>query len=490
MSTMINSVKVFTALLAVLILIVACSRDESSIVNPIDSIDALKVDSLVFKDSTFSSVCLEWKSIGNYDHYDLRYSLDEINVDNWNLAERCLNVPSPNGFDELEVYCIDSLFQNTTYYIALQVVDSSGNRSLPSRNYIFTTKSLFVEESSYYTDYSIGPSSMLNVDLNNDGILDVVVTDIIADAILISHGNGGGEFSTTLSISDKIDPGYIDYGDINADGYVDLVVAHAKHDFLSILVNLGDGINFDKITYVNSVSEPRGVLVTDVNNDGLDDIVFSRSDSSGVLVIISKPNQEFDDPIFYYTGERPLNIISNDFNNDGFTDLAVCNYYSYNFCALFNNGNGEFNVKSYYGNGYLPENIKSADLDNDGDFDIVTSASPNISINFNEGDGEFSQVCSTIVNIGHPRRVHLADINGDSLIDILATNSDEPEFTVLLNLGNRRFSEPIKHSEVIHGTTQDICSGDYDNDGDIDLAIAMNGGRVFSVIYSRLMNDE
>ncbi len=92
----------------------------------------------------------------------------------------------------------------------------------------------------------------------------------------------------------------------------------------AVVVNLGnpDG------TFQASASYPvpgsvGGILVSDVNNDGIQDVVVGAIDLSGLTVLIGKGDGTFD--VEGQVIDAPLGTVSGlagDFNGDGLVDLA------------------------------------------------------------------------------------------------------------------------------------------------------------------------
>ncbi len=123
--------------------------------------------------------------------------------------------------------------------------------------------------------------------------------------------------------------------------------------------------------------------------------------------------------------------------------------------------------------------IASGDIDGDGDLDVITAHSnepngwPNaIWLNDGTGSGNIYGV-SPVQTFGNSdsRAVELADIDGDSDLDILVGNNGAN--TVWINQGGAQAGTPgnFVDSGQALGTanTASIAIGDLDNDGDIDM---------------------
>ena len=155
---------------------------------------------------------------------------------------------------------------------------------------------------------------------------------------------------------------------------------------------------------------------------------------------------------------------------------------------LFNNSWFGF-ATGMYPNGQSPSQVKSADLDNDGDSDLVVSQE-NFSNGFvvlkNQGNFLFSapvKYNSTQAS----KDIVVADFNKDGKKDVALTNSgtnfDGKTISVYFNQGNAIFGNAINYT--VGANPIGIAAADFDNDKDIDLAVANNrapGGTISILI--------
>ncbi len=92
-----------------------------------------------------SRIDLSWTATGDdYNSgtasaYDLRSSTSPINDGNFDAAKRATDTPTPGSLGTAESYTLTGLLPNTTYYVALRVVDNVGGRSAISNLVVVTT---------------------------------------------------------------------------------------------------------------------------------------------------------------------------------------------------------------------------------------------------------------------------------------------------------------------------------------------------------------
>ena len=143
-------------------------------------------------------------------------------------------------------------------------------------------------------------------DYDNDGWLDLVVTNFSDDYNTLYRNEGGGLFRDVSYRAGLGEPTWaklswgVQFADFDRDGFLDLAIADGhvypevdRHDFdvsyrqpNSAFRNLGDG-SFERIALPTAGSGPhssRGLAVGDFNNDGAIDILIANLDASPTLL--------------------------------------------------------------------------------------------------------------------------------------------------------------------------------------------------------------
>jgi hypothetical protein len=115
-------------------------------------------------------------------------------------------------------------------------------------------------------------------------------------------------------------------GDFNGDSRLDLAVANAGSDNVTILIGTGDG-TFGAEAAPSPVGDnPNGITAADFDGDGRPDLAVSNTSSSTVSVLLRNPaNNGFVEglgsPIA--VGTFPAQIATADFDRNGTPDIAV-----------------------------------------------------------------------------------------------------------------------------------------------------------------------
>ena len=125
-------------------------------------------------------------------------------------------------------------------------------------------------------------------------------------------------------------------GDLNNDGYQDLVVANALSGTISALLGDGGGVfSFPSIDSPAGES-PNGVALTDFNADGKPDAAVVNANGNDVSLLLGDGFGNFTKAGDFGTRDLPLSVAAGDFNTDGKPDLAVADNYTSTVTILQN----------------------------------------------------------------------------------------------------------------------------------------------------------
>jgi hypothetical protein len=337
--------------------------------------------------------------------------------------------------------------------------------------------------------YAVGTAmAVATADVNGDGNLDLLVASAGGNTVSLLLGHGDGTFATAKCSSGGglcftgLGPVALATGNFRGrTKEVDMVVANSAAN--NIQVFLGNGVNFGAPTTYKVGNGPTSVAVADVNGDGFPDIVVTNGTDNTLTVLLGNGQGKFTAKAPIATGATPVSVAIADFNGDSIPDLAVANSVGNSVSIFLGVGNGTFQTPTNISAGLYPQSVAIADLNNDGKFDLAVAdgSGNNVTALLGNGNGTFQpgvQFASGAKTVF----AAIADINGDGKPDLVVANADlvPGEVTILYGNGNGTFQTGFNYPT---GTNpQAIVTANFNCDTHADLAIANAGSNTISVL--------
>jgi hypothetical protein len=320
-------------------------------------------------------------------------------------------------------------------------------------------------------------------DYDNDGDVDVYLTNLGANVLL--QNDGKGRFADVTRTSGVAGSGWstsATFADLDADGYLDLFVTRY----------LGWRIEIERecysLTGLPDYCSPK-------NYDAPTSDLLFRNNGNGTFTDISRAAG-----LATAVGNG-LGVIADDVNNDGRVDIFVANDGTPNHLWM-NNGGGRFTESALMSGVAIDQDgapkagmgVHATDLDDDGDNELIVMNLDTESDSFFRNEGKFFVDDTVKVGLRVVSRrftrfgVALLDFDNDGLIDLYEANGRvglqaetfakdpyaEPNL-LFRGVTGGRFEEVSPRggtAQPLIATSRAAAFGDLDNDGGIDIVVS------------------
>ncbi|WP_415400631.1 RHS repeat-associated core domain-containing protein [Tateyamaria sp. SN3-11] len=347
------------------------------------------------------------------------------------------------------------------------------------------------------------PISLAVDDFDNDGALDVTVAESGPGDITIIRNFDDRAFDVLRSF-DVVGPRRPDGSsdpdpkpditslvsiDFNGDGLVDIPFAAQLDTQIGVLD--GDGTANFQQRQLFVPQEARYLTVADLDEDGFEDIIYGAT--TGFFVQRPEFRAFFGGPDGFQDISlggpseggiqrwvAPLQLVPDDIDGDGRIDIAMRTERGIHFA--FGAGGRDFDIvtTNLANNGYflLGEKLGLSDVDGDGLKEVFTTLRSGFVYYPNIDGRSFGAPVTIPLPPGtiDGGEFFLRDVNGDGREDILHSSV---ELNLYRSLGSGAFA-PIERAEIDHPISGNFVVRDMDGDGALDL-VSMQPGADGSV---------
>ncbi len=315
------------------------------------------------------------------------------------------------------------------------------------------------------------------LDLNQDGIQDLITFIATSDIIEVKFGVGDGSFSNTTNYSINANSTDYNIADFNNDGYYDLVTGNGTSSSIDIRLGNSEG-TFGSATTFSTGTSITELAVGDINNDGYLDVIGARSQggSTTMHVLTGNGNGTFTNQSNINLGTNSNDVVLADFNNDGNLDIATRSQATASIYVINGNGNGTFSSSPTTintGMGSSSE-LLAGDLNNDGLIDLIMgNRAVGARIYLNQGSGTFDAGNNYTTGSANNGDIALGDFNGDGFLDLGVGSTTG--LRVGINQGNGTFGTASVYDSA-NSIFTDLAIGDTNNDGVLDIVGSITAG--------------
>lgn len=372
----------------------------------------------------------------------------------------------------------------------------------------YMSRSAFSFGTAYSVTVSSTPYSVVVGDFNKDGKPDLATACYANSVVAIRYNDGKGNFTgdSTDNVSVAGGPVCVVTGDLNGDGYLDLVTAGYSSSKVSVRLGTATPSNFTVVPDISAGLNPRSVTLGDFDRNGTLDIGVVGFGDGSETVLVNDGNAAFTkqvQPIAplsspYFTvaapiqvgGSPPIMFVALETQNEilrsaGFTNSAY-------FGAQESEGM----------TGANPRSIAVAQLDPKRETiynDLVSAnfGDDTVTLQFGQpggtGAGNFG---SGIYNDGpqqvgvddpkntapnaRPTSVAVGDLDLNGTPDLVTANLGTSTCSALLGDGYGSFT--WTYGPATGQAPISVVVLDVDGDGDLDIVTANNDEPTLSII--------
>lgn len=312
-----------------------------------------------------------------------------------------------------------------------------------------------------------GASRAAVADFDRDGWLDVAALHAGSAEVSLVFGSSSGISKSSTTALTEVGAGLVP-ADVDSDGDVDLLVSHAHG--IALLLNDGSGALAPSSPV--SVSSAGALTAVDVDHDGRVEIVAARPASFDIVVLPNDTPAPCQPSLagtrMLATADQPASVVIEDFDLDGRLDLAFSESGAGTVSLRRGRGDGTFAPMDTLSVGLQPQQLVKADLDADGVVDLLTA---------NQGDSTVTVLLSSGTGFSagsHPagpgaHRLVVGRFDDDDHADVITLNAADETMTLLPGDGQGALGAAVL-LHTFSGAVRGIAAGDYDADGDLDVA--------------------
>jgi hypothetical protein len=326
-------------------------------------------------------------------------------------------------------------------------------------------------KAGYYNDF------LVKVDLDLDGRVDIANCSRFSRLLQLLRNTGSGGFETPYVDAMPDGPSCMVLEDLDRDGKKDVIAGNFVARTVSVRRGTGTrtyapAASFTTQPSPNLAIRPNAIALGDLNGDGELDAVTGNQDGS-IVTLLGDGQGGFGAPILRAVGTQIAALALGDFTGDGKLDVAATNHLSNSMRFVVGNGDGTFAATSSVTSvGTDVRSIAAGHFNADAHLDVVLgSVAGGLVVLLGNGTGAFPAQTTYPTPIG-VWAVGIADLNGDSHLDVAATCN--VGLALQLGFGDGAGNFFLPPAQSVGYRLNGLAIADFDGDATLDLAAVAN----------------
>ncbi len=375
------------------------------------------------------------------------------------------------------------------------------------------SEDISVRPPNYQIDVGNGISDVALVDVNGDGLSEIVVTDQVSGDVRVLLNSADTPFASQLrfragvglaSVAQVADSVQVQSRDLsigvvaglfNDDAIPDLAVLNQSVNRVDILLGDGHGgvFNPTATTALLTGPDPVDLVTADFNNDGHADLAVLNQGSADLSIFLNDGHGGFTESTTtdsagrmrrISAGNLPSGLTVGDINADGELDLLLGNEQG-DVLTILGNGDGTFRPYQRIDR-RVGLAITGLDSDAGPEFAVFDQSLDRVTYQSNESGSSFEQGRED--GLLAPNAVEFADLNSDGIDDLIVSNGGSNEVLVYLGLAGDQFD--LGHRFFVGTDPEAITISDLNGDGIADLVVANFGSNDLSLLFGQGRGDD
>ncbi len=324
---------------------------------------------------------------------------------------------------------------------------------------------------------------------------------VFATILVLCAGGAGAESGVFRSAPLTVfgsRPTALGVGDFDGDDHLDVVTTSTggSGNSIAVVIGFGDAFMVHLPPDIEVRSLPGALEQGDFDGDGLQDLAVANTNDGSISILKGTGNrgQFFEDPTApTAVGVAPVDIVSGDIDGDGVIDLVTANAETEGsegtLSVLLGQGGNVFERVDFAPqeegvadlNGELGTGVvELADVNEDSILDIIALNQISESLSVFLGNGAATFVTPSIQALPGAQDFTLADVNEDGDVDLVTALSNQDRIGVRLGAGNGNFG--VEETYAVGTAPIQVAVHDVTGDGEVDIVAANSRSQDISVL--------